>query len=129
MDTPVILMMITFSLLILHIALRKVNYNGVTIKRGKHFSINEKIHILKVIDHMENVYKDHREIGMCIILKGRLDSCIYFRLCNLYHNPSYYDKMGLKVNLNDRYGYWWNLNDWESRLDAIKILRNTVIND
>lgn len=136
MNVHEIFIVITFTLLILHIVLRRVSYDGIILKKGKHFSVKQKIRILKAIDFTieeleeREKYKARVMYGMCSSLKWNLDKETYCLLCNLYHNPDYYRKMGVEIDNNiNTCGYWWDVSDVNHRLEASRVLKYAVIND
>lgn len=135
MDMPV-LMMLTFALLVLYVVLRSISHDGVILRKGKNFSVREKKKVLTTLDKLEVSYKDSGELyaipqGMCDMLKSGIRNYkLYDELCKTYHNPEYYRKMGLQINIDvTRDGYWWNTRDFVSRYKATLILKNAIIND
>lgn len=136
MNAHAIFIVITFALLILHLVLRRVSYDGIILKRGKNFSVKQKICILKAVDctikelEEREKYKLRVMYGMCSSLKWDLDKETYCLLCNLYHNPDYYRKMGIEIDDNTNiHGYWWDVSDVNHRLEASRVLKYAVIND
>lgn len=105
------------------------------LKNGKHFTRKTKRIILKMIKLSRLEYKEGKPIyrGLCIILDSSEFEithnyfCIITKELSIYHNPKYYESQGLKVERD--YGYWWDRKDRESRLKALDILENAVIND
>lgn len=135
MDMPT-LMVLTFALLVLYVVLRSISHDGVILRKGKNFSVAEKKKILTVLDKMEIYYKGQNKsicqhLGMCDnIAYGIKDTSLYYKIRDLYHNPTYYKKEGLQTNINViRDGYWWNPIDLYSRYRATLILKNAIIND
>lgn len=131
-----ILMILTFALLFLHLALRRISHDGVILRKGKNFSVKEKKKLLEALDEMEIYYKDNKNhnaffTGMCGNLQREIDDyLLYNKLSIFYHNPEYYRKMGLQTNIDvTRDGYWWNTRDFVSRYKATLILKNAIIND
>lgn len=106
------------------------------LKDGEHFTRKTKRIILKMIKLSRLEYKEDKPLyrGLCIILDSSEFKIThnYFciitkKLSKYYHNPQYYESQGLKVERD--YGYWWDRKDRESRLKALDILENAVIND
>ena len=109
------------------------------LKDGKYFNKYEKRKILKVIDLSK---KELIETNIPLLCKGTcilLDkNCyvkfgyweglkVYSKITNIYHNPKYYKSKGLPVKRE--IAYWWDRSDIESRLMALEILREAIIND
>lgn len=135
MNMP-ILMILTFTLLFLHLALRKISYNGMILTKGENFSVKEKKKLLEALDAISSYYKDNKShgtfsVGMCNDLDSEIyNHILYNKLCKTYHNPEYYRKMGLQTNIDiTRDRYWWNTRDFASRYKATLILKNAIIND
>lgn len=98
------------------------------IRDGKHFTYEEKNTILGLLDDCEAgvLYceaHDCKCLGMCYHLK------FFYRydyLCELYHNRDFYRER-TKVTSDNL--YFWGRKDYYSRLTAIEMLRDAIIND
>lgn len=107
------------------------------LKKGEHFSRKEKRIILKMIKLSRKMYFEEKSIiyrGLCIVLDEanyKVTGDVFFTISNklrkVYHNPFYYESQGLK--LEHTTGYWWDRKDRESRLKALDILEQAIIND
>lgn len=105
------------------------------LKDGEHFSRRKKRIILKMIRLSRLEYREEKFIykGLCLVLDSSEYKvthnyfCVITKELSIYHNPSYYESQGLKVE--HTWGYWWDRKDRESRLKALDILENAVIND
>lgn len=94
--------------------------------------------VLENIKDWWNVYRHLKKEepfyqGLCIILDRanyKITGDILYTVSKklkIYHNPLYYNSKGLK--LKHEIGYWWDRKDRESRLKALSILEQAIIND
>lgn len=110
------------------------------IKKGRYFSKSEKRKILKIIELskkeiIETQFNSKYWRGTCTILADKCytifgihkTNLVYGKLKKIYHNPSYYKTHGLPVKRE--ISYWWDKDDRESRLKALDILKEAIIND
>ena len=110
------------------------------IKKGRYFSKSEKRKILKIIELskkeiIETQFNSKYWRGTCTILADKCyaifgihkTNLVYGKLKKIYHNPSYYKTHDLPVKRE--ISYWWDKDDRESRLKALDILKEAIIND
>lgn len=95
---------------------------------GKNFTRKEKKQILRILNkYEEHIIKCEKENKECHGLCGYLqDSNKYYTLCDLYHNRDFY-REHTKVTTESR--YYWRRKDYVSRMRAVQLLRDAVIND
>lgn len=102
-------------------------------RTGSNFTSEEKEAIINAINYARKVYNSNdNEHGLCALLckyLGNENLCnTYAVLTELYHNRKYYNSK----NLNTEYppcGYWWPISDIKSRLKALDILEQAIIDD
>lgn len=110
------------------------------IKEGRYFSKSEKRKILKIIELsrkeiIATQFNSKYWRGTCTILAGNCyailgryeTNIVYGKLEKFYHNPNYYKTHGLPVERE--MAYWWDKDDRESRIKALDILKEAIIND
>lgn len=106
-------------------------YNLSGPKEGYKFTTKEKRVLLKAIKRVRIYYIEGHAGGLCAALENSIYARGYRGLYNsleaTYHNREYYHAKGLRTyNYN---GYWWPISDVESRLKALDILEQAIIND
>lgn len=128
------------------------------LKTGKHFSIDEKVAILTAITETKDFYikqgtTDAATRASCALLQGGihkyllrkyankpcgynirllenlriLSEQLFRKLKEHYHDPKFYISEGL-MTYTDRL-FWWDLHDSSSRIKAMDILKQAIIND
>lgn len=100
-------------------------------RTGSNFTSEEKKAIINAINYARKELNENCVCGLCYLLRNYLlynkhSKCIYNVLKELYYNPEYYNLKGLKT---EYLWYWWPIKDKESRLKALDILEQAVIND
>lgn len=133
MEYLIVIGPLLFWLVVIIVLKVKENFQ---IKEGENFTKSEKKALLRAFAHIFEEYKQHNDIfdcGLCNIL--RVHICryssyeLYHRLCSLYHNPDYYNSQGLDTSEESCSPFWWQLSDIDSRLEALNILEQAIIND
>lgn len=105
------------------------------IKEGKNFTRAEKKMLLRAFSlAREERLSDDLKRGLCQSIQYNMgyivqSSVTYDKLCALYHRPSYYNSHGLSTYEDTFRPYWWPLSDTTSRLKALDILEQAIIND
>ena len=113
-----------------------------TLRKEDIFLNLKKRKILKIIELskkeiIETQFNSKYWRGTCIILADKCyaifgihkTNLVYGKLEKIYHNPSYYKTHGLSVKREREIAYWWDKDDRESRLKALDILKEAIIND
>lgn len=119
------------------------------IADGKNFKKAEKEAVLSAIKHAFDYYEykahfDSRIMSTCPLLYNGIESFVakimpvsqeYYVYIEIlftkvrahYHNPEFYQNKGLNTQQHSL--FWWDLKDVESRLKAMDILEQAIIND
>lgn len=127
------------------------------LKTGKYFSIDEKEIMLYAITKVKDFYRKNgltdtairascpllqHSIRVCLLRKfertrkynrASLDELrilceqLFHKLKRHYHNPEFYISKGLNA-WTDKL-FWWPLHDSDSRIKAMDILEQAIIND
>lgn len=111
------------------------------LKPGVTFTVEQKIVLLDAIRSVKKSYLKGDVGGSCFKLQEALESYDYFagnilfkELCHKYHNPDFYLAHGIAVEphggLQWHDGcYWWPYDDSETRIMALDILKQAIIDD
>ena len=106
------------------------------LKKGKQFSKRDKRILLRAVELSKKEITETPEgtdcRGICTTLESNCIKItgtgeIYSKLRESYHSPKYYRSKGLPVK--HEIAYWWDRDDRKSRLKALDILREAIIND
>lgn len=101
------------------------------LKEGSNFTIKEKRVLLKAIKQAREYYMQGNTNGLCGLLSRNIYNQgylgLYKTLEHTYHTKEYYKSKGLKCGNYTH--YWWPYRDIESRLKALDILEQAIIND
>ena len=104
------------------------------LKPGVTFTVEQKIVLLDAIKSVKKSYLKGSTGGTCFKLQEALESYDYFagnilfnELCHKYHNPDFY--LAHNLATGRMHGYWWPYDDSETRIMALDILKQAIIDD
>lgn len=106
-------------------------YNSRSLKEGCTFTVKEKRILLRAIKRARKHYTDDNIDGLCAVLINTIYKQgyrgLYKALNYTYHTREYYNSKGLRST--NCLGYWWPIKDIKSRLKALDILKQAIIDD